>query len=219
MTTSSGKHSEDIGPAHIVSLMYKLITSARDADDLSIGFDRDRNRRQLELTNNKNQEGKYHIRVLLRDLFGFCEHQEKATFGLGYKLTLTRNSHNPVLNKANATNIGKIKLTSIEWYIPHYTPSIPQQATLSKQILSKVPTELQYVEKSVFMKEVNTQKLWTFELGTQEGINVSTWIIVGFQQRDRRGSQNLNNDTIYRPPVTSAQCILEQKNILILLFY
>ena len=29
----------------------------------------------------------------------------------------------------------------------------PQQAILSKQILSKVPTELQYVEGSVFMKK------------------------------------------------------------------
>ena len=58
------------------------------------------------------------------------------------------------------------------------------------------------------MKEVNTQNLWNFELGTQEGINVPIWIIVGFQQQDRQNSQNLNNDTFYRPPVTSAQCII-----------
>ena len=56
--------------------------------------------------------------------------------------------------------------------MPPYTPSIPQQAILSKQILSRTPTELQYVERSVFMKEVNIQNLWSFELGTQEGINV-----------------------------------------------
>ena len=41
---SSGKHLEDISHAHIVSLMYKLITSAEDTDDLSIGFDRDSKR-------------------------------------------------------------------------------------------------------------------------------------------------------------------------------
>ena len=58
------------------------------------------------------------------------------------------------------------------------------------------------------MKEVNTQNLWTFELRTQEGINVPIWIIVGFHQRDRQDSQNLNNDTFYRPTVTSAQCII-----------
>ena len=51
-----------------------------------------------------------------------------------------------------------------------------------KRIVDKIPTELQYVERSVFMKELNTQNLWTFELGTQEGINVPIWITIGFQQ-------------------------------------
>ena len=73
-----------------------------------------------------------------------------------------------------------------------------------KQITDKILTELRYVERSVFMKEVNTQNLWSFELGTQEGVNVPIWIIVGFQQRERQDSQNLANDTFYRPPVTSA---------------
>ena len=87
------------------------------------------------------------------------------------------------------------------------------KAILSKQILSKTPTGLQYVETSVFMKEVNTQNLCTFELGTQEGINVTIGIIDGFQQPDRQDSQNLNNYTFYRPPVTRAQCIIaKQKN-------
>ena len=115
--------------------MYKLLTSSKNTDDLSLGFDRD------------------------------------------------RNSDNSVLNKDNATITGKTKITSIEWYVPHYTPSIPQQAILSEQILSKSPTELHYVERSVFMKEENTQNLWTFDLGTPEGINVPIRMIVGFQQR------------------------------------
>ena len=46
LTTSSGKHLEEISHAHIVSLMYKLLTSSRDSDDLSIGFDRSRGRRK-----------------------------------------------------------------------------------------------------------------------------------------------------------------------------
>ena len=55
------------------------------------------------------------------------------------------------------------------------------------------------------MKEVGTQNLGTFELGTQEEINVAIWIIVGFQQRERQDSKNLKNDTSYRPPVASAK--------------
>ena len=48
---------------------------------------------------------------------------------------------------------------------------------------------------SVFMKEVNTQNYWTFELGTREGMYVPIWLIVGFQQSDLQHDQSLNDDT------------------------
>ena len=208
LTTSSGKHLENIDHSHIVSLMYKLLTSSKGSDDLSIGFDRDLNRRQRELTNNKSQKGKYHVRIYLKDVFGYAEYQEKATYGLGYKLTMIRNSDSAVLNKGNAINNGKVNINALEWYVPHYTPSIQQQVILSKQILNKTPTQINYPEKSVFMKEVNTQNFWTFELGTQEGINIPSWIFVAFQQNDRQHDQNLNNDTFVRLPVISAQVVI-----------
>ena len=119
LTTSSGKHLENIDHAHVVSLTYKLLTSSRGSDDLSIGFDRDRNRRKRELTKNKNMKGNYHMSIYLKDILGFAEHQEDATHGLVYKLTLTRISDNAVSNKTNATAIGKIKINRIEWYVPH----------------------------------------------------------------------------------------------------
>ena len=208
LTTSSGKYLENIDHAHIISLMYKLLTWSRGSDDLSIGFDRDHNRRKRELTNNKSIKGKYHMRVYLIDIFGFAEHQEKATYGLGYKLKLTRNSDNAVLNKTNATAIGKFKINSIEWYVPHCTASLKEQGILMNQITNKIPTELRYVEKSVFMKEVNTQNLWSFALGTHENMKVPIWIFVGFQQRGRQDSQKLANDTFCRLPNTSAQCVI-----------
>ena len=193
---------------HIVSLMYKLLTSSKDGDDLSIGFDRNRGRKKNELTNNKTIKGKYHIRIHLKDTFGFAEHQEKRTYGLGYKLTLTRNTDNAVLNKDNAVANGRVKINSLDWYMPHYSPNLEEYNKLMNQIKKNTPTLLHYPERSVFMKEVNTQNLWTFELGTQEGINVPIWIFVAFQQNDRQNNQNLNNDTFYRPLVTSAQCII-----------
>ena len=127
---------------------------------------------------------------MLKDVFGFAEHQEKATYGLGYKLIVT---------------IADIKIDNIRWYVPNYTPSIPQQSILSEQILSKTPTKLRYIEQSVFMKEVINQNQWNFELSSQESMNVSIWINVGFQQRNRQDSQNLINDVFYRLQVTSAQ--------------
>ena len=99
---------------------------------MSIGFDRDRNRRHRELTINKTQKRKYHVRIYLKDVFGFAEYQDKGTYGLGYKLTLIRNTNNAVLNKDNTINNGRVKINAIERYVPHYTPSIQQQSILSK---------------------------------------------------------------------------------------
>ena len=208
LTTSSGKHLENIDHAHIISLMYKLLSSSRDSDDLSIGFDRSRDNRKQELLKNKTQKGKFHLRIYLKDVFGFAEYQEVGTVGLSHRLTLTRNTDNAVLNKNDATNNAKIVINGIEWYVPHYIPSLEEYNKLQIQLKQKTHTNLYYPERSVFMKEVNTQNFWTFELGTQEGVNVPIWIFVAFQQHDRQHDQTLNNDTFYRMPVTSAQCII-----------
>ena len=118
LASSSGKHIEEINHANTVCLMYKLITSARNSDYLSIGCDRSPDRRQQELTNSKNIKGKYQVTIMLKDIFGFAEHQEKGKYGFGYKLTLTRNNDNAVLNKGNAINNAKLKLTvSIGMYL------------------------------------------------------------------------------------------------------
>ena len=188
--------------------MYKLKNSSRGSDDLSIGFHRDHSVRRAELTNNEMVKGKYHLRIMLKDVFGFAECQEKATYGLGYKLNLTRNKDEAVIDKVDGIAEAGIKIDHIHCYVPHYTPFIQKQGILSKQILSKTPTELRYVERSVFMKEVNNQNLWNFELGSQESMNVPIWIIIGFQRQGRQESQNLNNDTFCRLPVVSAQCII-----------
>ena len=69
------------------------------------------------------------------------------------------------------------------------------------------------------MKEANSRNLWNFELGSQESMNVPIWIIIGFQQRGTQDSQNLNNNALYRLPVTSAQCIIERKNTRMLEYF
>ena len=56
----------------------------------------------------------------------------------------------------------KIKINKIDWYVPHYTPSIPKQAILSKQILNKVHTQLQYEERSFFYERSKYSKLVEF---------------------------------------------------------
>ena len=138
----------------------------------------------------------------------FQKHQEKGTYGLGYKVTFTRNTDNAVLNKDNAVVVGRVKINSLDWYVPHYSPNLEEYTNLMTQIKKNSPTLHHYPERSVFMKDVNTQNLWIFELGTQERINVPIWIFVAPQQNDRQHDQNLNNDTFIRLAAISAQCII-----------
>ena len=97
----------------------------------------------------------------------------------------------------------------------NYAPSNEQQRIIMKQIVNKAPTELEYVERSVFLKEVNSRNLWVFELGTQECVN-PIWIYVAFQQNDRQHDQNLNNDTFYRLPILVLKPLLETRSTLML---
>ena len=59
---------------------------------------------------------------MLIDVFGFAEHQEKATYGLGYNSILTGSSDKSVLNKGNSINIGETKINVIECYVRNIQP-------------------------------------------------------------------------------------------------
>ena len=126
--------------------MYKLLSSSKGSDDLSIGLDRSRDRGKQELTNNKNSKGKYHLRIYLKNIFRFAEHQEVASYGMGYILALTTNTDNAVLYEVNATTNAKSKINSLEWYVPHYTPNLDENKKLRTQTKQKTPTNLHYPE-------------------------------------------------------------------------
>ena len=143
---------------------------------------------------------------MLNDVFGFTT--KKATYGIGYKLTLTRNKDEAVTEKSPGIADVRNKSDHFHRYVPHYTPSIQQQDNLSKQMFSRTPTELRYIERSVFMKEVNNQNLWKFELGSQESMNIPIYNIIEIQQRDRQDSQKLKIDIFCLLPVASAQCTI-----------
>ena len=57
------------------------------------------------------------VRIMLKDVFSFAEHQEKATYGLGFQLTLTRNKDEAVSDKAAGIADARIRNNHIHWYI------------------------------------------------------------------------------------------------------
>ena len=67
------------------------MTTAKDKDDLSIGFHRYRNRRQRELTYTKYQKGKIpHQKVFKRD-FSICRIPRKSYLRLKLQINMNKN--------------------------------------------------------------------------------------------------------------------------------
>ena len=184
--------------------MYKLLTSSQQTSQLMYGFEESTTIRRQELTNNKTEKGSFFVRIKLKDLFGFAD-QEKITYGLGYTLTLKRNTNNDVVFRTKGVNAAKVVVKDISWYIPHYVRSLENQQLVLNQILNKDPTELYYTERTVFRKDVNTNNNWTFELG-DSGESTPTFVIVGFQARNKIDPQTHDNATFGRLLVSNAVC-------------
>ena len=76
--------------------MYKLLTSQKQTRQLMYGVDESIAIRKQELANNRTDIGTFFVRIKLKDLFGFADH-EKTPYGLGYTLTLKRNNNNDAI--------------------------------------------------------------------------------------------------------------------------
>ena len=208
LTTSSGEHLEKVDNLHPISLMIKLLTSGSQTSQLLYGFEESTTIRRQELTNNKTEKGTFFVTIKLKELFGFAD-QEKITYGLGYTLTLERNNNNYAILRGNGVDAAKIDIKDISWYIPHYVLSLENQQLVMDQLLNKDPTELFYTERTVFRKDATTNNSWTFELGNSGGEaaqSTPTFVIVGFQARNKIDSQTHDNAVFDRLPISNAVC-------------
>ena len=61
LSSSSGKEIEQIDQAHIACLLYNILTSPRDYEDLSIGFTREIIIRAEERIAIKRNHGNFHV--------------------------------------------------------------------------------------------------------------------------------------------------------------
>ena len=60
------------------------------------------------------------------------------------------------IDTANVAIKGRIIINDISCYVPHFTSNMAQDAILSKHILSRGPTELTYIGRSIFNQDVPT---------------------------------------------------------------
>ena len=73
------------------------------------------------------------------------------------------------------------------------------------ELQNKDPNELYYMERNVFRKDVNTNNNWTFDLG-KSGESTPTFVVVGFQARDKSDSQTHDNAMYDRLSISNAVC-------------
>ena len=167
------------------------------------------------MSNSEQTKGIYLVRIFLIDVVVFAGHQYKCSIGLGYKLTLQRNSDNHVLSHPaqakDAINIAladRVSRDDISLYMPHYTPSLSNQNLMLGHTVSKTPTQLSFTKRSSCLKDVTTENNWTFELGVGDGIDKPNYVIIAFMQRDQFNQRHQNKDIFFRPRVVNAQCII-----------
>ena len=132
----------------------------------------------------------------MKDIFGFAEHQDNCSYGLGYKLASQRiNDYHVISHRAGATNAdnfalaGRVFIEDLSSYVPHYFPSKLNQNVMLGHFVSKAPTEVSYNKRSSYMKNVTTENNWTFEFGVGVGLDIAIFVKVGFMQ----GDQFINN--------------------------
>ena len=214
LTSSSRKELDEIEKAHVMCSIYNLLSNSRDKDDFSNGIHRSNDARERKLTEKKKSK-KNHVRVNLKDIFGFAEHRDKCTYDLGYKSVSQTNSDNHVLgypagsnDAANLVLAGRVITDDISMFVQLYNPDISNQKLMLGHIVSRSATGLSYFKKSFYMKDVTTEIIWTFELGVGDANDIPLNVIVGLMQRGQFDQQHQNNVTFCRPSVVNAQCII-----------
>ena len=200
LNSGRGKEIEELDNAHIICLMYKLISSSKDSEDLSIGLHWDITTQEIKLTNIKTAKGICHARFYWTDVFGFAEHQEIAK-------NEQKNDYKALFHRTAAVDVGnrtwsaRVIWSEISWCIPHFAPNISQQKSTIEHIVSSAATELSYIKRSCCTKNVTTEKFRTFELLVQSGSDVPIYLIVCFMQRDQSNQQQRIDDTFHGPIV------------------
>ena len=110
--------------------------------------------------------------------------------------------------RAAATANAKNLIKNINCFLPLYTPKTSQKRLLSEHIVSKAPTDLRYIERSVFQKNVKAQNGLSFELAGKSEINSPIYVFVYFQERVWPDKQEHKTDVFVGFPVFCAQWII-----------
>ena len=109
------------------------------------------------------------------------------------------------IDAANLALTGRVVIDVRSLY-SDYTPNITNQKVMLGHIVSRAATELSYIERSSFTKDVTIENNSTFVLPRGDVIGIPIYVKVEFMRRDQFNQQHQSIDTLSRPSVVNAQC-------------
>ena len=92
------------------------------------------------MTNNVNR-CKFHVRILIGDVFGSVDPQKKATYALEFVFILYRKIDSVILGQNAATTDRETSIHDIYWFISNCTPNGSQQDLMNVYVVFKIPNE------------------------------------------------------------------------------
>ena len=119
------------------------------------GFEESTAIRRQELTNHKTEKGTFFERIKLKDSFGFAD-QEKITYGLGYNLTLKRNTNNDLILRGNAVDAAKVEANDIRLVYSTLCTKFRKPATCQGPNSKLIPNRTALQLKELFLEKMLT---------------------------------------------------------------
>ena len=105
-------------------------------------------------------------------------------------------NYNDAIKRAVATKRARIFIKVAKWCVPHYSPDMTQQRSLSEQNVCCEPIDICYIERSACLKDVNTYNDFNFHVGVEKQNGAPIYVSVGFQGRNWRMNQELEIDLL-----------------------
>lgn len=130
-----------------------------------------------------NDQGYFDVSISLDKIFGFCEDYRHIIINAKHELILTRtNTDNNAVIRTGAAEVFKIKISKIEWLVPHIRVNDEEKMNLLKLISKNKPISMSFRSWDLMENPLLPQTLkhvWVLKTTTQ--LEKPRFIILGLQ--------------------------------------
>ena len=126
-------------------------------------------------------KGSFSFRIPLKHIFGFFEDYNKIIYGMKQTLILTRDNDNNAIFRDAGTDIGKVTLNRISWYMPKVIPADREKMEILKIIEKKEKLPVLYRMIQCVTAQITQTTHFDWRLSAKTSPEVQRFIVVGFQ--------------------------------------